>query len=208
MVLPAFAISAYCTAQLSSTRKEEAAMTFSTSQRAINFRKFRNDDGLLGYIEYEFKSTSWACDSAIQIVDGLTGINDKDSIRVRLLAQNKMIDLLLEEIRADRANPEVISLLGIAAAFLIGVFSMKTFDIDANLTGLFILAAALILLIFIVRRAFRTDRARKTEDVLVLVQEQTCLQLQRLENVEWAHRTRGSKSCGQARFHSPRVPKP
>lgn len=100
-------------------------MTFSTSQRAINFRKFRNDDGLLGYIEYEFKSTSWACDSAIQIVDGLTGINDKDSIQVRLLAQNKMIDLLLEEIRADRANPEVISLLGIAAAFLIGVFSMK-----------------------------------------------------------------------------------
>lgn len=183
-------------------------MTFSTSQRAINFRKFRNDDGLLGYIEYEFKSTSWACDSAIQIVDGLTGINDKDSIRVRLLAQNKMIDLLLEEIRADRANPEVISLLGIAAAFLIGVFSMKTFDIDANLTGLFILAAALILLIFIVRRAFRTDRARKTEDVLVLVQAQTCLQLQRLENVEWAHRTRGSKSCGQARFRSPRVPKP
>ena len=166
-------------------------MTFSTSQRAINFRKFRNDDGLLGYIEYEFKSTSWACDSAIQIVDGLTGINDKDSIRVRLLAQNKMIDLLLEEIRADRANPEVISLLGIAAALLIGVFSMKTFDIDANLTGLFILAAALILLIFIVRRAFRTDRARKTEDVLVLVQAQTCLQLQRLENVEWAHRTRG-----------------
>ena len=164
--------------------KKEAAMTFSTSQRAINFRKFRNDDGLLGYIEYEFKSTNWACDSAIQIVDGLTGINDKDSIRVRLLAQNKMIDLLLEEIRADRANPEVISLLGIAAAFLIGVFSMKTFDIDANLTGLFILAAALILLIFIVRRAFRTDRARKTEDVLVLVQAQTCLQLQRLENVE------------------------
>lgn len=208
MVLPAFAISTYCTAQLSSTRKEEAAMTFSTSQRAINFRKFRNDDGLLGYIEYEFKSTSWACDSAIQIVDGLTGINDKDSIRVRLLAQNKMIDLLLEEIRADRANPEVISLLGIAAAFLIGIFSMKTFDIDANLTGLFILAAALILLIFIVRRAFRTDRVRKTEDVLVLVQAQTCLQLQRLENVEWAHRTRGSKSCGQARFHSPRVPKP
>lgn len=183
-------------------------MTFSTSQRAINFRKFRNDDGLLGYIEYEFKSTSWACDSAIQIVDGLTGINDKDSIRVRLLAQNKMIDLLLEEIRADRANPEVISLLEIAAAFLIGIFSMKTFDIDANLTGLFILAAALILLIFIVRKAFRTDRARKTEDVLVLVQAQTCLQLQRLENVEWAHRTRGSKSCGQARFHSPRVPKP
>lgn len=191
MVLPAFAISTYCTAQLSSPRKEEAAMAFSTSQRAINFRKFRDDDGLLGYIEYEFKSTSWACDSAIQIVDGLTGINDKDSIRVRLLAQNKMIDLLLEEFRADRANPEVISLLGIAAAFLIGVFSMKTFDIDANLTGLFILAAALILLIFIVRRAFRTDRARKTEDVLVLVQAQTCLQLQRLENVEWAHRTRG-----------------
>lgn len=182
--------------------------TITVSQRSENISSYYARAATRRQEEYEFKSTSWACDSAIQIVDGLTGINDKDSIRVRLLAQNKMIDLLLEEIRADRANPEVISLLGIAAAFLIGVFSMKTFDIDANLTGLFILAAALILLIFIVRRAFRTDRARKTEDVLVLVQAQTCLQLQRLENVEWAHRTRGSKSCGQARFHSPRVPKP
>lgn len=182
--------------------------TITVSQRSENISSYYARATTRRQEEYEFKSTSWACDSAIQIVDGLTGINDKDSIRVRLLAQNKMIDLLLEEIRADRANPEVISLLGIAAAFLIGVFSMKTFDIDANLTGLFILAAALILLIFIVRRAFRTDRARKTEDVLVLVQAQTCLQLQRLENVEWAHRTRGSKSCGQARFHSARVPKP
>ncbi len=182
--------------------------TITVSQRSENISSYYARATTRRQEEYEFKSTSWACDSAIQIVDGLTGINDKDSIRVRLLAQNKMIDLLLEEIRADRANPEVISLLGIAAAFLIGVFSMKTFDVDANLTGLFILAAALILLIFIVRRAFRTDRARKTEDVLVLVQAQTCLQLQRLENVEWAHRTRGSKSCGQARFHSPRVPKP
>lgn len=184
MVLPAFAISTYCTAQLSSTRKEEAAMTFSTSQRAINFRKFRHDDGLLGYIEYEFESTNWACDSAIQIIDELIVVEDKDPTRVRLLAQNKMIDLLLEEIRANRANPEVISLLGIAAAFLIGVFSMKTFETSVAALGLGILFASIILLVFTFRRAIRTDRARKTEDVLVLVQAQICLQLQRLESVE------------------------
>lgn len=184
MVLPAFAISTYCTAQLSSTRKEEMKMMFSALRKVIAFRKFRHGEGYLGYIKREFESTSRAYYSAIQIIDELAGINYKDPIRVRLLARNKMIDLLLEEIRVKRANPEVINLLGIAAAFLIGVFSMKTFDIDANLTGLFILAAALILLLFIVRRAFRTDRARKTEDVLVLVQAQTYLQLQRLDNVE------------------------
>lgn len=109
-------------------------MTFLASQRAINFRKFRHDDGLLGYKEHEFKSTSWACDSAIHIIDELTGIENKDSVRVRLLAREEMADLLLEELRADRANTEVISLLEIAVAFLIGVFSMNAFDMVADFT--------------------------------------------------------------------------
>lgn len=184
MVLPAFAISTYCTAQLSSTRKEEMKMMFSALRKVIAFRKFRHGEGYLGYIKREFESTRRACDSAIQIIDELAGINYKDPIRVRLLARNKMIDLLLEEIRADRANPEVISLLGIAAAFLIGVFSMKTFETSVAALDLGILFASIILLVFTFRRAIRTDRARKTEDVLVLVQAQTYLRLQRLENVE------------------------
>lgn len=103
-------------------------MMFSALRKVITFRKFRHGEGYLGYIKREFESTSRACDSAIQIIDELVGINDKDPIRVRLLARNKMIDLLLEEIRVKRANPEVISLLGIAIAFLVGVFSMKTFE--------------------------------------------------------------------------------
>ena len=101
-------------------------MMFSALRKVIAFRKFRHGEGYLGYIKREFESTSRAYYSAIQIIDELAGINDKDPIRVRLLARNKMIDSLLEEIRADRANPEVISLLGIAAAFLTGVFSTKT----------------------------------------------------------------------------------
>ena len=95
-----------------------------------------------------------------------------------------MIDLLLEEIRVKRANPEVINLLGIANAFLVGVFSMKTFETSVAALDLGILFASIILLVFTFRRAIRTDRARKTEDVLVLVQAQTYLQLQRLDNVE------------------------
>lgn len=182
--------------------------TITVSQHSENISSYYARAATRRQEEYEFKSTSWACDSAIQIVDGLTEINDKDSIRVRLLARNKMIDLLLEEIRVKRANPEVINLLGIANAFLVGVFSMKTFETGVTNIGFCILSASILILIFLFIRAFRTDRARKTEDVLVLVQAQTYLQLQRLENVEWAHRTRGSKSCGQARFHSPRVPKP
>lgn len=73
----------------------------SAAQRSANISSYYARAATRRQEEYEFKSTSWACDSAIQIVDGLTGINDKDSIRVRHLAQNKMIDLLLEEIRAD-----------------------------------------------------------------------------------------------------------
>ena len=184
MVLPAFAISTYCTAQLSSTRKEEMKMMFSALRKVIAFRKFRHGEGYLGYIKRGFESTSRACDSAIQIIDELAGINYKDPIRVRLLARNKMIDLLLEEIRVKRANPEVINLLGIANAFLVGVFSMKTFKTGVANIGFCILFASILILIFIFIRAFRTDRAQKTEDVLVLVQAQTYLQLQRLDNVE------------------------
>lgn len=95
-----------------------------------------------------------------------------------------MIDSLLEEIRVKRANPEVINLLGIANAFLVGVFSMKTFETGVANIGFCILFASIFILIFLFIRAFRTNRARKTEDVLVLVQAQTYLQLQRLENVE------------------------
>ena len=101
-----------------------------------------------------------------------------------------MTGLLLEEIRADRTNPETVNLLGIAAAFSVAAFSTKMFEIDMNLTELAILAASLAILIFIIIRAVNTKRTRKIENVLVLVQAQTYLQRQRLDNTEQACKPR------------------
>lgn len=157
-------------------------------QRAVGFRKIHHDDGLLGYIEHEFESIGWTCSGAIQIIDGLVDIDDKDPERVRLSTRDKITRLLLEEIRTDQANSEVVNLLNIAVAFSVGVFSMQMFEINVITTVLVILATALVLLTFIHGRAARTNRARKTEDVLTLIQAQTCLQLQRLDNAERARR--------------------
>lgn len=142
----------------------------------------------MGYIEHEFESIGWTCSGAAQIIDGLVGIDDKDPERVRLSTRDKMTRLLLEEIRADQANPEIVNLLNIAVAFSAGVFSMQMFEINVITTVLVILATSLVLLAFIHGRAARTNRVRKTEDVLTLIQAQTCLQLQRLDNAERACR--------------------
>lgn len=165
-------------------------MIASPLQGRFSFRKLRFGDGLSSYVNHEFKSTGRACDKAIHIIDKLTGIDDKDPLQVRLSARDKMTGLLLEEIRADRTNPETVNLLGIAAAFSVAAFSTKMFEIDMNLTELAILAASLAILIFIIIRAVNTKRTRKIENVLVLVQAQTHLQRQRLDNTEQACKPR------------------
>lgn len=59
-------------------------------QRAVGFRKIHHDDGLLGYIEHEFESIGWTCSGAIQIIDGLVDIDDKDPELVRLSTRDKI----------------------------------------------------------------------------------------------------------------------
>lgn len=145
-------------------------MKFDFGDRSpIRFRKLTYDDGLLGFIEHEFKVVDYELEVSAHTLDRLTGISRESSKQIRLrarkiFAQDRVNDFINDE---DNSRPleTMLTVCGLAGAFAFTILDSP----ERMLAVLIILSSFLLLLLILIMYVIRNSRRRKALDVLSLV---------------------------------------